>query len=83
MTWAPMKNRQGCKDRWLGFKLHLDVADGQSPISAVVTSASVHDSQASIPVAPAAQIQSRLKPPPIGRADASQFRAAHHSCAIA
>jgi hypothetical protein len=44
------KNSQGYKETWIGFKLHLDVADGQIPISAVVTSASVHDSQVSIPL---------------------------------
>jgi transposase len=31
--------------------LHLDVADGQIPISAILTSASVHDSQVAIPLA--------------------------------
>ena len=31
--------------------MHLDVADGQIPISAVLTSASVHDSQVAIPLA--------------------------------
>jgi hypothetical protein len=36
--------------RWKGFKLHLDVADGGVPISALVTSASLHDSQAAIPL---------------------------------
>ena len=44
------KNSQGYKHSWIGYKLHLDVADGQIPISAVVTSASVHDSQVSIPL---------------------------------
>jgi hypothetical protein len=43
-------NSQGYKETWTGFKLHLDVSDGQIPISAVVTSASVHDSQVSIPL---------------------------------
>ena len=33
-----------------GYKLHLDVADGQIPISAILTSASVHDSQVAIPL---------------------------------
>jgi len=36
---------------WLGYKLHLDIADGQIPISAVLTGASVHDSQVAIPLA--------------------------------
>lgn len=36
---------------WRGYKLHWDVADGQIPISVVLTSASVHDSQVAIPLA--------------------------------
>jgi hypothetical protein len=36
---------------WRGYKLHWDIADGQIPISAVLTSASVHDSQVAIPLA--------------------------------
>lgn len=44
-------NSKGFKARWIGYKLHLDVADGQIPIRAVVTSASVHDSQVAIPLA--------------------------------
>jgi len=35
---------------WRGYKLHLDVADGQIPVSVVLTSASVHDSQVAIPL---------------------------------
>jgi hypothetical protein len=44
------KDHQGNEKRWCGYKLHLDVADGQLPISAVLTSASVHDSQVAIPL---------------------------------
>ncbi|MFZ4682978.1 MAG: transposase [Terrimicrobiaceae bacterium] len=44
------KNSQGNENYWRGYKLHLDVADGQLPISAVLTSASVHDSQVAIPL---------------------------------
>src|SRR5260370_22786655 len=44
------KNNQGQDQYWRGYKLHLDVADGQLPISAVLTSASVHDSQVAIPL---------------------------------
>lgn len=36
---------------WRGYKLHLDVADGQIPISCLLTAASLHDSQAAIPMA--------------------------------
>jgi hypothetical protein len=41
---------KGYQQYWRGYKLHLDVADGQLPISAVLTSASVHDSQVAIPL---------------------------------
>ena len=44
-------NSKGYKESWNGYKLHLDVADGQIPIAMVVTSASLHDSQAAIPLA--------------------------------
>jgi hypothetical protein len=36
---------------WRGYKLHLDVADGQIPISCLLTAAALHDSQAAIPLA--------------------------------
>jgi len=59
------RNSKNSVDYWVGYKLHLDVADGQIPdkrghapvpvypipISAVLTSASVHDSQAALPLA--------------------------------
>ena len=45
------KNSHGKTEYWRGYKLHLDVADGQIPISAVLTSASLHDSQVAIPLA--------------------------------
>ena len=45
------KNSKGYKETWVGYKLHLDVADGQIPISCILTSASLHDSQAAIPLA--------------------------------
>ena len=44
------KNAQGYKTSWNGYKLHLDINDAGLPISALVTSASVHDSQAAIPL---------------------------------
>ena len=44
------KNSQGREQYWRGYKLHLDVADAQLPISAILTSASVHDSQVAIPL---------------------------------
>ena len=45
------KNSKGYQETWVGYKLHLDVADGQIPISCILTSASLHDSQAAIPLA--------------------------------
>jgi len=44
-------NSLGVKHRWPGFKLHVDVVDGQIPISCVLTSASVNDMQVAIPLA--------------------------------
>ncbi len=34
---------KGYKSSWIGYKLDLDTADGDLPVSAVLTSASVHD----------------------------------------
>jgi len=44
------KNSKGYKETWIGYKLHIDVASGQIPVSCVLTSASVHDSQVAIPL---------------------------------
>ena len=44
------KNAQGYKESWNGFKLHVDVNDSGFPLSAVLTSASLHDSQVAIPL---------------------------------
>ena len=45
------KNSQGYVENWNGYKLHIDTADNGIPISALLTSASVHDSQVAIPLA--------------------------------
>jgi hypothetical protein len=45
------RNSKGHQTSWQGFKFHWDVADGHIPISCVLTSASLHDSQAAIPLA--------------------------------
>ena len=45
------KNAKGYKESWIGYKLHMDVADGDIPLSSILTSASLHDSQAAIPLA--------------------------------
>ena len=49
--WGRKKNSKGKILQWRGYKLHLDVADGDVPISAILTSASVYDNQVAIPLA--------------------------------
>ena len=44
-------NSKGHKEWWVGFKLHIDTIDGDIPASAILTSASLHDSQVAIPLA--------------------------------
>ena len=43
------KNSKGFKETWTGYKLHIDTADGDIPVTAILTSASMHDYQAAIP----------------------------------
>jgi hypothetical protein len=43
-------NSKGYKETWIGYKLHIDTADGDIPVHAILTSASVHDSQVAIPL---------------------------------
>ncbi len=43
-------NAKGYKESWNGYKLHLDTADCGVIISAVTTSASVHDSRVAMPL---------------------------------
>jgi hypothetical protein len=44
------KSSKGHQNYWRGYKLHLDVADGQIPITALLTGACVHDSQVAVPL---------------------------------
>lgn len=44
-------NAKGYLVSWKGYKFHVDTADGQIPISCILTSASVHDSQVALPLA--------------------------------
>jgi Transposase DDE domain/Transposase domain (DUF772) len=44
------RSSKGYKHSWTGYKLHIDVADGQIPVACLLTSASVHDSQVAIPL---------------------------------
>jgi len=45
------RNSKGYKESWIGYKLHVDCIDGDIPVSAILTSASLHDSQVAIPLA--------------------------------
>jgi len=49
--WGCKKNSQGKVEYWPGYKAHLDAIDGDIPVSFILTSASVHDSQVAIPLA--------------------------------
>jgi hypothetical protein len=44
------RNSQGFQVSWQGYKLHLDINDIGLPLSAILTSASTHDSQVAIPL---------------------------------
>ena len=45
------RNSKGHTTSWIGYKLHIDTADGGIPVSCLLTSASLHDSQVAIPLA--------------------------------
>jgi len=44
------KNAKGYTETWNGYKLHVDVNDFGLPLSLALTSASLHDSQAAVPL---------------------------------
>jgi hypothetical protein len=50
-TWGCKRNSRGNVEFWCGYKLHLDVIDGDIPVSAILSAANLHDSQAAIPLA--------------------------------
>lgn len=45
------RDAKGHLTTWDGYKLHVDTADGDIPVAALLTSASLHDSQVAIPLA--------------------------------
>jgi len=45
------RNSKGYKTSWTDYKLHIDAVDGGVPVSCILTSASVHDSQVAMPLA--------------------------------
>ena len=49
--WGCKRNSKGKKESWRGFKFHLDGADGDVPVSPLLTSTSVFDNQAAVPLA--------------------------------
>ena len=48
--WGCKRNSKGKVEKWKGYKLHLVVGDGDIPLCAFLSSASMHDSQAMIPM---------------------------------
>jgi len=44
------RNAKGYRESWRGYRLHIDPADGDIPVSCILTPASLHDSQAAIPL---------------------------------
>ncbi len=45
------KKKNGKTFHWKGYKFHVDWADGEIPVSVILSSASTHDNQAAIPLA--------------------------------
>ena len=43
-------NAQGFRNGWIGYKFHIDATDAGLPISCILSSASLHDSQVAIPL---------------------------------
>ena len=44
------KNSKGNREKWIGGKLHIAAVDGDIPIAAIYTGASVHDSSVALPL---------------------------------
>lgn len=49
-SYGAKRNSKGHTSSWIGYKLHIDTADGDIPVTCLLTSASVHDSQVAIPL---------------------------------
>ena len=48
--WGGKRDSKGKTSFWCGYKLHLSLGDGGVPLAALLSSASMHDSQAAIPL---------------------------------
>ncbi|MCP4915279.1 MAG: transposase [Oligoflexia bacterium] len=44
------RNAKGYKETWIGYKFHIDATDSGFPVTTILTSASLHDSQVAIPM---------------------------------
>ena len=44
------KNSKGNTEKWIGGKLHISAVDGDIPVTAIYTGASVHDSSVALPL---------------------------------
>jgi hypothetical protein len=44
------RDSKGHTNYWIGYKLHVDWADGEIPVSRLLTSASLHDKRAALPL---------------------------------
>lgn len=49
-NWGCKTNSKGKTEHWCGYKLHMDAADSGVVTSVLLSSASMHDSQAAIPL---------------------------------
>ena len=48
---AVNRNAKDYQESWIGYKLHIDAIDGGLAVSCLLSSASLHDSQAPLPLA--------------------------------
>ena len=48
--WGSKRNSKGKFSTWCGYKFHITTGDGDVPLGAILTSASIHDSQVAIPL---------------------------------
>lgn len=48
--WGSKHNSKGKFSTWCGYKFHIATGDGDIPLGAILTSASIHDSQVAIPL---------------------------------
>ena len=75
------RNSKGHQTSWIGYKLHIDSADGGIPVSCLLSSASMHDSQAAIPLAEITAVKQRVKlTPPLEYPEDSKLPEVNKEC---